>query len=182
MIPIKFDQGVSGNADQIAQLFDAVFSDSEGAEEGTLISDLVRALMDTTPEPDLYCFCASDGDALVGGIFFSRLRYAEDIRRVFLMAPVAVAAGHQGQGVGQALIRHGLDQLRADGVDVVVTYGDPAFYGRVGFKPATIDEVPAPKPLSQPHGWIAQTLSGQPLSALKGPANSVAAFDKPELW
>ena len=54
-----------------------------------------------------------------------------------MMAPVAVATAHQGKGIGQRLISHGLDALRREGVDIAVTYGDPAFHGRVGFKPVS---------------------------------------------
>jgi predicted N-acetyltransferase YhbS len=99
-----------------------------------------------------------------------------------LMAPVAVASEHQGNGIGQRLIAHGLDALRQEGVDIAVTYGDPAFYGRSGFKPVTEAELPAPQPLNQPQGWIAQSLTEAPLTPLRGPARCVAAFDDPALW
>jgi putative acetyltransferase len=99
-----------------------------------------------------------------------------------MMAPVAVATAHQGKGIGQRLIAHGLDALRQEGVDIAVTYGDPAFYGRVGFKPVTEADLPAPQPLGQPQGWIAQSLTEAPLTPLSGPARCVAAFDDPALW
>jgi putative acetyltransferase len=98
------------------------------------------------------------------------------------MAPVAVATERQGQGIGQRLIAHGLDTLRQEGVDIAVTYGDPAFYGRVGFNPVSEADLPAPQPLNQPQGWIAQSLTDAPLTPLRGPARCVAAFDDPALW
>ena len=75
-----------------------------------------------------------------------------------------------------------LDALRQEGVDIAVTYGDPAFYGRVGFKPVSEADLPAPQPLGQPQGWIAQSLTDAPLTPLRGPARCVAAFDDPALW
>jgi predicted N-acetyltransferase YhbS len=99
-----------------------------------------------------------------------------------MMAPVAVAPAHQGQGIGQRLIAHGLDALRQEGVDIAVTYGDPAFYGRVGFAPVAEAVLPAPQPLRQPQGWLAQSLTGAPLTPLCGPVRCVAAFDDPALW
>jgi predicted N-acetyltransferase YhbS len=93
-----------------------------------------------------------------------------------------VAKVHQGKGIGQRLINHGLSALRQEGVDIAVTYGDPAFYGRVGFEPVSAADLPAPQPLYQPQGWIAQSLTEAPLTPLSGPARCVAAFDDPALW
>jgi putative acetyltransferase len=99
-----------------------------------------------------------------------------------MMAPVAVATAHQSKGIGRRLITHALDALRQEGVDIAVTYGDPAFYGRVGFEPVSEADLPAPQPLNQPQGWIAQSLTDEPLTPLSGPAACVAAFDDPALW
>jgi len=169
-------------ADAIRALFTNTFSDSEGAEEGALIGALARRLIAETPADDLRVVTAWNDGALVGGIFFTRLTYAGDPRTVFMMAPVAVATAHQGQGLGQRLIAHGLETLRHEGVDIAVTYGDPAFYGRVGFAAVTEADLPAPQPLNQPQGWIAQSLTDAPLTPLHGPAHCVAAFDDPALW
>jgi predicted N-acetyltransferase YhbS len=170
------------HAAAIADLFAATFSASEGAQEGALIGALARRLIAETPEGDLRVFTAWEEDALLGGLFFTRLTYDGDPRTVFLMAPVAVATAHQGQGLGQRLITQALDALRQEGVDVAVTYGDPAFYGRVGFTPVSEADLPAPQPLQQPQGWIAQSLTEAPLTPLHGPARCVAAFDDPALW
>lgn len=140
------------HAEAIADLFEAAFTTSEGADEGALIGTLARRLCAETQAQDLRVVTAWYDGELLGGIFFSRLTYEGDPRTVFMMAPVAVVAAHQGKGIGQRLIAHGLDTLRQDGVDIAVTYGDPAFYGRVGFKPVSEADLPAPQPLQQPQG------------------------------
>lgn len=53
------------------------------------------------------------------------------------LAPVAVAPGHQGTGVGSALVRAALDEARRSGAAFVVVLGEPAYYGRFGFRPAS---------------------------------------------
>jgi putative acetyltransferase len=131
---MDFSTDYETHAEAIAELFASTFTASEGAEEGALIGALARRLIAETPPGDLRVFTAWEDGALLGGIFFTRLTYAGDPRTVFLMAPVAVATAHQGKGVGQRLIAHGLDALRHEGVDIAVTYGDPAFYGRVGLQ------------------------------------------------
>lgn len=170
-------------AQDLAALFEATFTASEGAEEGRLVGGLARDLIATTPATDLRIFTAREkGGPLLGCILFTRMDYAGEARQVFILAPVAVATVAQGHGIGQALIRHGLDALRAEGVDVALTYGDPAFYGRTGFRPVAQDEVAAPFPLQFPHGWLAQSLTGAPLSPLRGPARCAPALSDPAFW
>lgn len=170
------------HADAIAELFASTFTASEDAEEGALIGTLARRLIAETPTEDLRVVTAREDGTLLGGIFFTRLTYAGDPRTVFMMAPVAVATARQGQRIGQRLIAHGLKLLRQEGVDIAVTYGDPAFYGRAGFKPVPEADLPAPQPLQQPHGWLAQSLTDAPLTPVCGPARCVSAFDDPALW
>jgi len=170
------------HAEAIASMVTASFTASEGPGEGALIGTLARRLIAETPTGDLRVFTAWEDGAPVGGIFFTRLAYEGDPRSIYMMAPVAVATAHQGKGLGQRLIAHGLAALRQQGVDIVVTYGDPAFYGRVGFKPVSESDLPAPRPLGQPHGWMAQSLTEAPLTPVRGPARCVASFDDPALW
>ncbi|MAW86640.1 MAG: GNAT family N-acetyltransferase [Phyllobacteriaceae bacterium] len=169
------------HAEAIAALFEATFTASEGAGEGALIGDLVRRLMTGTPPDALRVVTAWDDGVLAGAILFTRLAF-DDTRTVFMLSPVAVATDRQGEGIGQALITHGLDLLRGEGVDIAVTYGDPAFYGRVGFKPVTEATIPAPHKLQHPEGWLGQSLRDAPLTPLKGPSACVAGFDDPRLW
>ena len=179
---MDYSMDVTRHAEALAALFESSFAASEGVEEGALIGALVRRLIVETRAEDLRVVTAWEDGTLVGGIFFTRLTYAGDPRTVFMMAPVAVATAHQRKGIGQRLIAHGLDVLRKEGVDIAVTYGDPAFYGRVGFKAVSVADLPAPQPLNLPQGWIAQSLTEAPLTPLRGPAQCVAAFDDPALW
>ena len=108
---MDYSTDYSTHAEAIVELFASTFTASEGAEEGALIGALVRRLIAETPAGDLRVFTAWENSTLVGGIFFTRLTYGGDPRTVFMMAPVAVATKHQGKGVGQRLIAHGLDAL-----------------------------------------------------------------------
>ncbi|MDE4134209.1 N-acetyltransferase [Phaeobacter sp. QD34_3] len=171
-----------GQKADITALFNASFSQSEGAEEGQLIANLVTEIFATTAEEDLYAFSAVDQGAVTACILFTRMTYANDDRCVFLLSPVAVTTEHQGKGIGQDLLRHGLNQLKDRGVDVVLTYGDINFYSKVGFKQITERDAAAPLPLSYPHGWLGQSLRAPSLEPLIGPASCVSAFQNPDLW
>jgi predicted N-acetyltransferase YhbS len=63
-----------------------------------------------------------------------------------------------------------------------VTYGDPAFYEKVGFRPVSQDTLPPPLDLSQPDGWLAQSLTDNEVPRLHGPSTCVPAFNDPVFW
>jgi putative acetyltransferase len=53
------------------------------------------------------------------------------------LAPLSVAPAHQRHGVGTALVEAAVAESRELGADVVVVLGDPAYYARFGFEPAS---------------------------------------------
>ena len=170
-----------GNADEIEQLFVKTFSDSEGQSEGELIGSLVRDFMDSTDANDLYCFIATENEQIIGSIFFSRLTFESGID-AFILAPVAIQTDHQGKGVGQKLINFGLNALKESGTELVLTYGDPKFYSKVGFGVITEKIVPAPLKLEYPEGWMGQSLVSNEIEPIAGKSYCVEELNKPELW
>ncbi|WPL17546.1 putative acetyltransferase [Thiorhodovibrio winogradskyi] len=179
---MHFSTAVTGREDAILDLFKASFTASEGPEEGALIAGLVRNLLSNTPKPDRRVVTAEARGRVVGGCVFSRLIYANDKRTVFVLAPVAVASDLQRQGIGQQLLTHGLAIMREAGVDIVMTYGDPAYYAKVGFQPIREADAPAPFPLTQPEGWQGQSLTAQTLTPLQGPSRCVPALNQAVFW
>lgn len=99
-----------------------------------------------------------------------------------MLSPVAVLTSRQGQGIGKKLIQFGLDRMRARGADIAVTYGDPDFYGDVGFLPLSEDCLKAPMKLSMPFGWLGQSLTASPIPVFKDRPTCVAAFNNPAYW
>jgi predicted N-acetyltransferase YhbS len=169
------------NINDVAELVRETFTHSEGPEEGNLIGRLIHQLHDTTPEGEWLGFVAIDNSVLAGAVFFSRLTYPT-MPNTALLSPMAVHPSYQKQGLGQSLIQHGLTVLKTQGYQLVMTYGDPAFYGRVGFTPTTPDTIQPPHHLSYPHGWLAQSLTDAPLTALRGKPSCVPAFNCADLW
>jgi putative acetyltransferase len=178
---MEFARAGRPEAKEIAGFFAAIFTAADGVEEGRLVSGLARDLMLTVPEADIAVLTCREGAALAGCIILTRLHFPEDTRTVFLLSPVGVATARQGQGIGQALLRCGIALMQEAGVEVVMTYGDPEFYGRVGFRQVTVAEVAAPRALRQPAGWLALGLGGGAVT-LKGPARCVSALDKADYW
>jgi len=178
---MEFTASQPGDTEEIVALFKKTFSDSEGAEEGLLIGNLTLELLTMTAPEDLYCFIAKEKDQIVGSILFTRLMFESDVR-AFLMAPVAVHTDYQGKGIGQKLIKFGLDNLKKNRVELAFTYGDPNFYGKVGFQPISEEVLKAPLTLTYPEGWLAQSLVGDEIEPIPGDSKCVEAFNKAEYW
>lgn len=179
---MEFRSGHTTREQAIVDLFRATFSASEGVDEGKLIGEFVHDLMATTPSQDMFVWSAYDGHILLGCVFFSRLTFEQDGRSVFILSPAAVKTEYQKQGVGQKLIARGLEDLRQNGVDFVVTYGDPNYYSKAGFHQITEEFAQAPLDLTFLEGWLGQSLSGKDETPLIGPSRCVPALNKPELW
>lgn len=86
---------------------------------------------------------------ITGHVVFTRAGTPDAPDALALLGPLCVAPEHQRRGIGGALIRAGLDRLRADGVRVVLVLGDPGYYGRHGFR---ADAAIAP-PYTLPDEW-----------------------------
>jgi predicted N-acetyltransferase YhbS len=171
----------SSDIEEIEDLFLKVFSDSEGQSEGLLIGKLVRDLMNDTARGDLYGFIAKENGQIVGSIFFSRFTLETEVN-AFILSPVAVHTDYQGQGIGQKLINYGIEYLKENGVDLVFTYGDPDFYGKVGFGSISEKIVKAPFKLKYPFGWLGQSLDGNQIEPIAGKTYCVDALNHPEYW
>jgi len=81
---------------------------------------------------------AERGGELVGHVLFSPVRVRGDggEREAVGLAPVAVLPAHQRAGIGDALVRAGLEACRAAGHDLVFVLGHPSYYPRFGFERA----------------------------------------------
>jgi putative acetyltransferase len=99
-------------------------------------ANLIDALRVQAPEA--ISLVALEDDHVAGHIMFSSLRLtgAPDLRAMAL-APMAVTPERQRAGIGSALVRHGLEECRRRGVDVVFVVGHPAYYPRFGFSLAS---------------------------------------------
>ncbi|MDN3922679.1 GNAT family N-acetyltransferase [Roseateles violae] len=78
---------------------------------------------------------AEDKDGgIVGHIAFSPVTISDGTPHWYGLGPLSVAPALQRRGIGQALVRRGLARLRTLGAAGCVLLGDPAYYGRFGFR------------------------------------------------
>lgn len=88
----------------------------------------------------------------------------------------------QRRGVGRALIEHGVDRLAAEGVQLVFVLGDPAYYTRCGFVPATPLGLRAPYPIEPEPAWRVRALVPDLLGAVEGTVACATTLARPEYW
>ena len=97
-------------------------------------ADLVRALRDDAAWlPDL-SLVAVEGPLLVGHIALTRATV--DGASTLALAPLSVHPDHQRLGIGSALVGEALRRAGEGAESAVIVLGDPAYYGRFGFRPA----------------------------------------------
>jgi putative acetyltransferase len=117
-------------------------------------------------------FVAVDGAEVVGHVAASRATVGG--QPAVALGPVAVQPGRQGRGTGSALVEALLAAADRHGERAVVLLGDPAFYGRFGFRDSRLLGVTAPEP-----GW-GEHFQVRPLGAWAGaPMSGAAAYAPP---
>ena len=124
---------------------------------------------------------ATEHGEIIAHVCFTLAHVPHDSRRVALLGPLAVAPGQQRQGVGSAIVRAGLEEMRAAGVARVLALGDPAYYGRFGFRPENAVETPCPIPTEWAEAWQSLALeeTGTPP---RGRLDVPAPWLDPALW
>ena len=107
-----------------------------GCEEHYILH-VLRGAPAVIPELNLVC---ESGENIVGHIFYTRSKVLSDdggTNPVITFGPISVSPDMQGMGIGSALIRKTLARAAELGFSGVVITGNPAYYGRFGFRPAS---------------------------------------------
>lgn len=100
---------------------------------------------------DVLSLVALADGGIVGHILMTMCGIEGRRENLALLGPLGVISAWQRKGVGAALIADALWRLGASGAARVFVLGDPAYYGRFGFR--ADEDVAAPYPL--PEEWAA---------------------------
>jgi putative acetyltransferase len=112
-----------------------------GASDYPAIHALTEAAFGWDAEAHLIAALRESGDAvfdlvadldgkIAGHVLLSALTAPPN---ALALAPVSVAPDHQRQGIGSALIHHGIGRAAAAGWSAIFLLGDPSYYTRFGF-------------------------------------------------
>jgi putative acetyltransferase len=77
---------------------------------------------------------ATKGGEITGHVAFSPVKINGEAGDWYGLGPVSVWPENQRTGIGQALIREGLQLLQSIDAGGCVLLGNPAYYGRFGFE------------------------------------------------
>ena len=163
------------------------------AEDDEAIDSVIRAAFAGTDfghqgEAELVRMIDADGDALVslvaerggviaGHVLFSRMDVEADGAPLAAagLGPVSVAPEGQGQGIGDALIRAGLEELRAQDVAISFVLGHESYYPRFGYSPELATRFASP--FAGAH-FMAMMLDSRAPWPLGGRADYAPAFGR----
>ena len=160
---------------------ECVYREAFGEAEGPVVARLAAELLNGIENEQSIAFVAENNDHIVGAVIFSPLRISgRDSRQSMILAPLAVATTSQRQGVGRALVQHGLDRLKMQAIDFVFVYGDPKYYSRFGF--TSKHQVAAPYKLKYPQAWMALDLAENGHGCVEGSAVCVPALMNANHW
>ena len=165
--------------DSILKVIETAFSD----EENKVIINLVQELHQETTSPSIKSLVAELDNQVIGYVSYSPifLKSAFSISG-YILAPLAVSLEHQKQSVGSNLINAGIDMLAKDGAGVLLVYGDPAYYGKFGFKKEIGRSFVPPYTLQYPFGWTGMILNDTPVPEQPIHFECVAALSQSDLW
>jgi len=165
--------------DSILKVIETAFSD----EENKVIMNLVQELHQETTSPSIKSLFVEVDNQVIGYVSYSPIFLKSDTNITgYILAPLAVSPEHQKQGVGSNLIKSGIDMLSRNGVGVLLVYGDPAYYGRFGFKEEIGRTFTPPYPLEYPFGWTGMMLNDTPVPEQPIKFECVSALSKQDLW
>ena len=155
-----------------------------GVAEGDAIAELVTQLdQDQTATPSTSLVADIDS-IIVGHVLFSAVHIPLHTVHAQILAPLGIAPTHQRQGIGSQLVRAGLAQMRATGCELVFVYGNPVYYNRFGFAPATPLRLMAPYhiPDAYADAWMVQALGDGLLGHIHGTIRCADTLHQPHYW
>ena len=176
---MKIRESLATDRSGIESLYLRAFESDEAADIARLAVELL--MMDGSSS--CLSLVAFEAEKILGHIAFSPLAFPSGCRtKGVILSPLAVDPDFQGKGLGSRLVRRGLEILRARNNELVLVYGDPAYYGRFGFGAGVAEKFRPPYELKYPTGW--QGLELRPLESGTElvSVTCVSALNRSELW
>jgi len=164
--------------DQILKVICSAFEENESE----IIKKLVTDLFKEKSSPLVRSLVFEQDKEIIGYISFSPIYIESNNVSGYLLAPLAVSPKYQKNGIGTNLITTGIKILIKDNVDVLLVYGDPAYYKRFGFSEEIGKKFIPPFSLEYPFGWLGLSINDTNIPKQSHRFKCLEAFNKKELW
>ncbi len=146
-------------------------------DESEIVAKIAIELLSENTTPQTISLIAETDHSVVGHVAFSPVGIDQNENfRAYILAPLAVQTDYQKRRIGSTLIKYGMRQLSAMGVNIVFVYGDPNYYERFGFNADTARNYTTPYKLQYPSGWQAIVLNEYVMEKMPVVINCVAAL------
>lgn len=132
--------------------------------------DKLRGVVD----PFISLVAKEDGIVL-GHILFTPVIVGNTKFQAMGLGPMAVSSKRQGQGIGSALITEGL--LFCGGLGAVFVLGEPEYYGKFGFEPASRKQIYYKNDEFSPYFFVIELMPGA-LDGMRGEVSYHPFFDE----
>lgn len=159
------------------EISERILRDAFGRDDEVNLATALRGLSDFNPNLSLV---GADESEIRGYALYHRstVDTGTGSQPALLLCPIGVDPAYQRQGVGERLVRHGLERCRVVGLELVFVIGLPEYFSRFGFQPAAplglIPSVDYPEDQFQ-----VIDLSGRMLGAVKGRVALPSPFSSP---
>lgn len=163
-----------GDVESIRRVHATAFPSPDGAEQPVEVGlvDRLRASDAWTPALSIVAEIAGE---VVGHVLCTRATVGDAALPALGLGPLGVLPTHHRCGVGSALMRAVIGAADALDETLIALVGDPRYYGRFGFRPASDLGIDAPDP-SWSNAFQALPLSAHLLSP-RGSFQFAPAFD-----
>lgn len=153
---LKIRQEISADYSSVYKLVKEAFEQAEHTD-GTEQDLVERLRKDDAFIPELSLVAELDGK-IVGHIMFTKTKVGDHIE--LTLAPLSVAVGLQGQGIGGQLIRAGHEIAAKMGYEFSILVGHAGYYPRFGYKPAASFGIKCPMEVPE-ENFMACSLLGR---------------------
>jgi predicted N-acetyltransferase YhbS len=119
----------------------------------------VYRLREATPAVSSLSFVIERDAQLVASLRFWPVTLPNHVQAL-LLGPLAVLPELSGQGMGRALVRHGMAEAKAEGWPAVLVVGEPKYYEPFGFSREKAENLRLPGWVELPRFQAAELIPG----------------------
>jgi len=165
---IKF---VHENPEDFQSIHDINLESFESDNEAILV-DKLRSVV-----KPFISLVAKEKGSVLGHILFTPVTVGNSNITAMGLGPMAVRPERQGQGIGSALINQGLKVCRNRDVKTIFVLGEPDYYMRFGFEPASKKDLYYKSKKFTPYFFVIELLP-ECLSGISGEVRYHKLFDE----